>query len=172
MNTFYNTLGTLLALLLLAAFVWAAYIGLVFLVEQFGMLDDTFTPVLVIASVVFISGILILSSAIRFHARQSDRQVHPEKAVLYTRISESIIGVKPDMPLLKESCKEWTPLMTLWAEDEVLTAFLSFRDLIESEAPAREALNESGLKLILAIRRDLGHRNRGIKRTTFTASDS
>ena len=164
MNHILNILGFLLALLVLAGLVWAGYYGLMFLVGQFGSLDSDTMPVLVVASVVFFSGVLILASAIRFHARQNDRQIHPEKAVLYTRLLESLEAIgQPERNFITET----TPLakhMLLWAGIGVMEAYSRLLGELEKPKEKRGAVDKLITALVAEIRRETVQSSRGLRR--------
>lgn len=164
MKHIFNILGFLVSLLLLAGLVWAAYIGLMFLVAQFELIGRSEMPVLIIASVVFVAGVMIIAASLRNHARRNDKQIHPEKAVLYTRVTETmddIESISAEGTFSKIS-NPWLPHLRLWAGDEVLAAFSRLRNHLDKpEADAKETARLS-TRLLLEIRKDLGHRNRGI----------
>jgi hypothetical protein len=162
MNQILNILGFLLSLLLLAGLVWAAYIGLMFLVAQFELIGRSEMPVLIIASVVFIAGVMIIASAIRYYARSNDKQIHPEKAVLYTNIINAM-GEAGDLGAdFMDQSNQWIPHLQLWAGDEVLAAFYRLRNHLDKDGTDENEMEKLAVRLILEIRKDLGHRNRGI----------
>ncbi len=157
-----NILAIITALALLGVVVWGGYLGMRFVVIQFGLIDAREMPILVVASVVFMAGSVVIAAAIRSASMRNDKQVHPDKAFLYNSIVKILTGTEADAAGLEYELSGWLPQMQLWAGDEVLKQYMRLRNRLQQSDHTDDELKKLSGLLLLEIRRDFGHRNRGI----------
>jgi len=157
-----NILAFIAALGALAFIIWGGYLGIRFLVDQFGLLDVREMPDLIIASVVYLAGAAIVAGSIRNSMKHNDKNIHPEKAVLYSKFINAWNSFNGERKNLAEETGSLLAHMQLWASDDVLKQFIRFQELLwEDDSPDEVITKEAG-KLLLEIRKDLGNKNKGI----------
>lgn len=171
MKTLGNILAFLLALAVLAFVIWGGYIGVRFLAGQFELIDSREMPVLIISSVVFLAGMAILANAIRSVLHKRDKQIHPDKAKVYTRIFNILSQPDPDFKMVKSQLNEWLPGMQLWAGDDVLKSFNRLIESLEHSDISHDKLTKKAASLMLEIRKDLGYKNRRISFSPFKTNN-
>lgn len=154
-----NVLAFLLVVAILAGLGWGGYIGLKFLVNQYEIVDRDIAAILVISSVIVLVSTLIIAGAIRNLDKGSDKQIHPEKAVLYTRFMESWYNENEEEGLRQLLDLEQS--MLLWAGDQVLKEYLKLHELIRDESSKDNLINQAQ-QILNEIRRDLGAQNKDI----------
>lgn len=162
MKIFGNIIAFIASFGLLGLIVWGGYLGIRFLVEQFGMIDSREMPVLVISSLVYLAGAAMVAGAIRSSFQWNDKNVHPEKTALYSRILNDWNAFDGDRQQFAKQTTEWFPHMQLWAGDEVLKQYQQLRLSLNKADSSEETLQQHAGKLLLEMRKDLGHKNRGI----------
>ncbi|MCW9708169.1 hypothetical protein [Fodinibius salsisoli] len=154
-----NILAFIVAAGILVAIGWGGYIGITFLVKQYEIINPQFAAVLIISSVILLVSALIIASAIRNQDKGSDKQIHPEKAVLYSRFMESwYAGNHEDR---REKLKELEKHMIIWASDDVLQEYLKLNELLREEK-GNPQLVAKVKDIVIAIREDLGAENKDI----------
>lgn len=152
-----NILAFTVAVGILAAIGWGGYIGINFLVNQYEIINPQLAAILIISSVVILISALIIAGAIRSLDKGSDKQIHPEKAVLYSRFIESCFESNHDDR--REQLKELEKQMVIWAGDEVLRKYLK---LIEHMKDGKQQQADQIKDIVTAIRRELGADNKDI----------
>lgn len=162
-----NIIAYIAALSALAFIIWGGYLGIRFLVEQFGLLDAKEMPVLVIASVVYLAGAAIVAGAIRNAMKYNDKNIHPEKAVLYSNFINALKSNESEPRNLAKETSQWLPHMQLWASDDVLKQYIQFQKVIRENNSTNEVISKIAGQLLLEIRIDLGNKNQGITPAMF-----
>ncbi len=164
MKPLYNILIFFVCLALLAALVFFLIFSAKFLIEQYEHLDPQWSSGIMIISAVFLICTLIIGRAIHSISNNKDKIIHPEKSVVYGNFIE--IWSKQD-PLVLQDKKYQKDLninskqMLLWASDGVLKAHSKLQK-ITMDNPEPDKIKSQVEKVILAMRKDVGHRNIGV----------
>lgn len=141
---------------------WLAYLGIRFIIDQFEVIDQRTGAVLTILSVVIILSASILGGAIRSAIRSADKTIHPEKAIIYKKF----LDIWYSNNNIEEYPREHSDLdkaMSLWASDGVLKQYLSFKNSNKSSEIQETLMKVRAEKVVLAMRKDLGQQNFGIR---------
>jgi hypothetical protein len=162
-----NILAFIAALGALAFIIWGGYLGIRFLVDQFGLLDAREMPVLIIASVVYLAGAAIVAGSIRNAMKHNDKNIHPEKAVLYSKFINAWNSYESTPKSLVNETDQWLSHMQLWASDDVLKQYIQFQKVLRENNSSNEVITKDAGKLLLEIRKDLGNKNKGISPAMF-----
>jgi hypothetical protein len=160
MNKFTNSLFVFGALILMFLFIWSVYIVFTFVISQFEIFDARETAIVTVSSLVFLVSFLILATAIRSSIQKGDKRVQPQKADLYSRYSLIYDTLLSNSEEFEREVQDLNRHMMLWAADEVLKEYGRLLQLIEKGEKGVEA---QAVNVLLEIRKDLGHKNRGVK---------
>lgn len=159
MKKINNILAFLAVLIILVAIGWGGYVGIQFLIRQYDIIDPQLAATLIIFSVVLLICALIVAGAIRSLDRGSDKQIHPEKAVLYTQFLES--WYNKEKQARNDQLKSLKENMLIWAGDNVLHEYLELNELIQRDHDAGEVIQQAEV-VLTEIRKDLGANNKNI----------
>lgn len=165
---------TLAAFTVLLAGICAVYALAHQLIAVFAGLDAKFgAAVAITAGTVIVSVISVVFSRY-LETRATIRKEHREKKIpvyesLIGFIFKIFMGVKdektPDEKELLEFMSDFTQRAIVWASDDVLNAWIQFRDMSLNE----EEVKKNPMKLMFSyenvlreIRKDLGHKNKNL----------
>jgi hypothetical protein len=171
-------LGTGLRILIALGFVgglaWSLFRLILWLADFFRSLDSDVAKAIVAAGATVMASLVALIGSKAYEARLAVRQ---ELRAKKTPVYESIVGTlyklmfatmlsKPQMSEqeVKQFIAETTERLTIWGSDALLSQWGKWK----TEAAANQDRALFGFEeLLLAIRRDLGHRNWRIQRGTI-----
>jgi len=158
--------GSLLAILIVIGIIvavgWGGYIGIRYVIGQFGLINPQLAALLTISALTAIICSLLIAGAIRTLNGVHHASIHQEKAVIYTRFIEAwISGIKNGTDLFREMY-ELKPHLLILSGDAVLKQFDILTRMLQEEGQTRDRLVEQAEKVLLEMRKDLGNRNRGI----------
>lgn len=160
MKKFTNTLLVIGALMLMFLLIWGVYIGVTFVINQFEIFDARETAIVTVGSLIILISSLIVATAIRSSIQKGDKKIQPQKAELYTRYSTIHEMLESDSGQFEKEVHELNRQMMLWAADDVLKEYGRLLNMIEK---GEKGLEAQATHVLMEIRKDLGHRNRGIK---------
>jgi hypothetical protein len=153
-----NFIIFLFALAAFALFGFLLYLGFVFLQSQYRQLDEGWIPFFWLFSLLMVVCTLILAGAIRFVATRGDKPVLPEKAAVYQKLLEHLDeNGRPD-----QLPADFRKSFALWANSDVLARFINWYDMHQTN-PTNDVSRRSAQRLIMEIRRDLGHKSTNLK---------
>ncbi|WMJ72689.1 hypothetical protein RCC89_05855 [Cytophagaceae bacterium ABcell3] len=159
-------IGSIFAFLLMTAFIvlviWGSFVGFDFLAGQFGKVGAAEMPVLIIASAVYLGGVLVIASFLRAAHHRHDKQVAPEKKAIYSKLMNVLTIPELNSISLSREMAELAPDVKMWGGDEVLKRFMKLNASIQKGEVQQNNLKFLIGNLMLEIRKDLGHRNRGV----------
>jgi hypothetical protein len=148
--------GTFALMLLL---IWGMYLGVTFVINQFEMFDARETAIVTVSSLVVLISSLIIATSIRSSIQKGDKKIHPEKARLYTRYLEVYELSKKNSKDFDKQVEDLNRHMILWAGDEVLKEYGQLLKMIDN---GDEDIQAQATNVLLEIRKDIGHKNRGV----------
>jgi hypothetical protein len=159
MKQFTNFLLVLASLALMFLVIWAFYLGVMFVINQFEFFDARETAIVTVSSLVVLFSALIIAMAIRSSIQKGDKKIHPVKAELYSSYMNAYDILKNNPDDFDAELTRMNRQMMLWAGDDVLKEYGRLLNMIEKgdKNVYRQATN-----VLLEIRKDLGHKNRGI----------
>ncbi len=164
MKPYFNILVFTLSLAVFITLGFLLFFGTKFLIDQYEHLDPQWSSGIMIISAVFLICTLIIGRAIHSISNNKDKIIHPEKSVVYQNFIELwsqndplVLGDEKFRKDLKINSKQ----MMLWASDGVLKAHSKLQNL-SVDNPNQEKISSQFEKVILAMRKDVGHQNIGI----------
>ena len=80
MKTLTNILTFFIALALFVAIIWAAFLGIQYVITRFTLLEPQVEAAAIIFSFMLLFSAFIIAGAIRNKTSRGDNTVHPEKA--------------------------------------------------------------------------------------------
>ena len=168
----------------LAIIVFAVYLLIrvsVFFVGALKTLFEKYTTIAVALVTGFLAFISTIIAKVIEHKLSINNQIRNERQEIYVKflnwlINSLLYGNIGDNDKLVSEIREYQKLMTIYGSDKVLKAWMEFKNVIintvlnkkyiskkermtiyiKNEAPYLE-------KLLLALRKDLGYKNRNIK---------
>lgn len=165
------------ALLVLAAMAWGLYAVSVRLVAYLLTLNPNVAAAIIAGSVTVLVSTASVVIAKHLENRALIFKEHHEKKIpvyeslisfLYKVLFSSKIGDAPTETEMIKFFAGFTDKITVWGSDEVLKAFSDFRRQAvrnaESNSPDPSGVMFLYEDLLLAVRRDLGHKNKGLQR--------
>ena len=155
-----NFIALLFALAFVAALAYGGYLGVGYLVGQFGVIDESTKAVLSISSVTILLAAFVIGWFIRAAHSRGDKPIHPEKSMVYARFIDAWRG-QTNPAVADNILTELRRPMAIWASDGVLKSFYKFCQLLE-EGGDTAKVQQQGVKTLMLIRKDLGHDNMGI----------
>lgn len=168
-----TSIGVIIVLLLAIA---ACYGIVCKLIDLFAAVDPDYGVALIAAAVTIILSVLSIILSRYFEAQAIVRKEHREKKIpvyedLLAFMSKMSMGTKTgNSPTEKEMIEfmyKFTQQSMVWAADEVLNAWIKFhRTSLDEDAKAKDPsqLMFQYEDLIRAIRKDLGHKNKGLNK--------
>lgn len=160
MKYIINFIALLFALAFVAALAYGGYLGVRYLIGQFGVIDEGTKAVLSISSVTILLAAFVVGWFIRSAHSRGDKPIHPEKSMVYARFIDAWQS-QGEAAFAESILSELRRPMALWASDGVLKSYYKLCQLIE-DSTEHSKLQQQGIKTLMAIRKDLGHDNIGI----------
>lgn len=167
-------LQALPGLALLALLVWGLYGGTNWLVEAITKAESSVAAAFIAAAVAVVGSVISLAvgkayetrSAIRNDLRQKKTPVYEDivHTLLYDVMFAQILGKEtPSERQIMEFFARITEKLTIWGSDDVLRVYGEFK---ANSATVNDPMQSIFMleDLLLAIRKDLGHRNKGVGR--------
>lgn len=158
----------ILSICLLSTLVILSYFVIVLINEQLEKIDKAIITGLIIAATSLITFVLSKLLEIR---QQQITTLREHKAELYTKISKmffdllkSIRSDKPQIAIGKERDNIAEQIYTcnqdliVWGSDDVVKKFISYRENVKNPNTIFTSIGD----LFISIRKDLGHKNRGL----------
>ena len=175
MNDRTSTVVTLTGgFLVILAAIGALYGVFQSLISAFAGLDPKYGAALIAAAGTIVVSVMSVVVSRYLETRTSIRKEHREKKIpvyedLIQFMFKVMMGVKtdnaPDEQEVLEFMSTFTQRAMVWASDDVLNAWIRFRGASMDEQQANPiALMFVYEDLILAIRKDLGHKNKDLTR--------
>jgi hypothetical protein len=158
MNSNNNLLNAGLAIVFIAILGWVV----IFLFSEIGRAPWQFITILI----AFLGGLITLAGNLQLQIRNEQRE---KKIEIYEEVIQFFFEVVFATKLGHESKSEEElvdffqriiPKLVLWASDDVLATFIKFRQL-SNQSGGTSAFSLFG-KLLLDIRKDLGHQNKSL----------
>ncbi len=149
----------------------AAYWLLSWLAEVFGALNPTVAVGIIAASAtVLVSVISVLLSKRLEHQTSIQKEIRERKVPVYEKLIGFIFrvfkGIKENKPITEQEMldfmMEFTQNIIVWGSDEVIDAFHKFR--VASMSGEQANILFIVEDILLAIRKDLGHKNKNLIR--------
>jgi len=171
-----SKLLAVVALAVLAALAWGLYALAATLVAYLMTLNPNVAAAIIAGSftVLVSTGSVVVGKHLEKRALVSKE--HRDKKIpvyeglisfLYRMVFGSKLGNTPTEDEVVKFLAEFTDKITVWGSDDVLKAFVTFRRQSVKNAEESSvdpmALMFLYEDLLLAVRRDLGHKNRGLK---------
>lgn len=163
MKTPGDYFGLLMALAIFIAIGYSLVFGIKFFIGQFGILGTEATAQLVIISVILIICALIIAAAIRGNQLKNDKIVLPDKAKLYSEFVNYYVETAKIISEGGAVNYRFRSDMALWAGKDVLKAYMYFVNYLDGKSPESKRVFELGEKVILEMRKDIGHQNYRLK---------
>ena len=163
-----------LGLLLLGLLGWACVAAVSWFVDLINGLDSDVATAFVVASVAVVGSVSSLAlskayetrAAIHRDSREKKTPVYEEivHTLLYDVMFAKILGKEtPGQQDLMEFFARTTEKLTIWGSDDVLRSYGEWKTKAGlADDPMKSILMFE--ELLLSIRKDLGHRNKGIGR--------
>jgi len=157
---------------LLALLIYASYKSLAFLWEVFSHVNPTVGAGIIAASATVIVSVISVLVAKRLEYRAALLKEHREKKTpFYEEMVKFIfriafsekLGMDPltDKEMI-EKLAQFTESLVVWGSDEVIDAWFRFRNRSINGIDSPTAVLFEVESILLAIRQDLGHSNKGI----------
>lgn len=166
MKPAYRTLTIITSMIFTGAIVALCFVGIKYLIDQYPYRYDEWSSPVVTISAVALVCTFILSRSVYSLASRMDKNIHPEKAIVYG----NFIEIRNQMAAASglddtqvRHLQNQRKQMLLWAADDVLKEFLTLEKLIAGSATDSKLLAQAE-RIILCMRRDLGNNNLGILR--------
>lgn len=169
MKLLSTIIGLLLALAFLTASGWGVYLAFQYLNDQYQIIEQPHAAIITLGAIILILCSWIISGAIRSISGNSDRRLHPEKAMIYAHFLE-IWPLEDHFQnhnaQLKHNLQELKKPMALWGSDKVIRQFDKlFQTSVDNSGT--DLIWKEANKLLLAIRKDVGHENFNIGNINF-----
>jgi len=159
MKKITNILLVFGAVTLMFLLIWGVYIGVTFVINQFEIFDARETAIVTVGSLIILISSLIVATAIRSSIQKGDKIIQPQKADLYSRYSTIHQMLATDYEEFEKEVSELNRQMILWAADDVLKEYGRLLNMVEK---GEKGVEIQARAVLLEIRKDLGHRNRGV----------
>ena len=165
-------LQPLLGVALLAVLAWGGWKFLQFLWEIFSQVNPTVGAGMLAASATVVVSVVsvLVAKRLEFHAtlakehREKKAPIYEEFVTFVFRIAFSEkLGLEPlsESEMAQQAAK-FTQNLIVWGADDVIDAWFRFRNKsINSDGSGIAVMFEIE-NLLLAIRKDLGHKNKGL----------
>ncbi len=169
--TAYKTLSIIFGFTLLAILVYITFIGIRSAVRVLTALDSDIAVAIIAASATVLVSVISIVLGKAYEARALIQKEHREKKIpvyedlfkfIFRILTGNRIGGAPSENEILEFMADFTQRIMVWGSDDVVAALVRWRRIALDE----EELKNNPIKLlllyeqlILAIRRDLGHRN-------------
>ncbi len=164
----------LLGLVILALIVWGLYAGTKGLIGAITEAKSSVVASFLAAAVAVVGSVITLAvgkayetrAAIRNDLRQKKTPVYEDivHTLLYDVMFAEMLGRElPAQPQLMEFFARITEKLTIWGSDDVLRVYGEFKANAATENDPTQGIFMFE-DLLLAIRKDLGHRNKGVGR--------
>lgn len=168
-----NALNLVFGFAVLVALVWGTWWGIVALGRFLTSLDSDLALVIVAAAATGIVSIVSVALSKAYETRANIwKDLRAKKTPVYEQIVEMLFKVmfadklgdkRPTESELLQFFAKTTEQITIWGSDDLVKAFSEFKTVAgTSENPVQAIFLFEDL--LLAIRRDLGHRNKGLDR--------
>lgn len=168
-----------LPFLYLIIFLYVIYYGLCKFIDFLNSTNSDVAKAVIAGAVAIVIAIITQAFAKWYEQRVSILKEHRDKKIpiyeelisfFFSILSAEKLGKKP--PSEKEIIdflNKFTQKLIVWGSDEVIAKYKSFRNAsIEAATNPQENMGVASLlkfeTLLLAIRKDLGHKNNGLKR--------
>lgn len=158
---------------LLAVLVWLSAKALIGVGRYLGALDSDLSRALVAAAATALASVIALVGSKAYEAKLAVRQeLRARKTPIYERIIQTLYrvvfaGVLSQPQLSEKELKTFfaatTEQLTVWGSDYLLRAWGEWKKQAGTQDSPEQALFLVE-DLLFAIRKDLGHRNRGLGR--------
>ena len=161
-------------LVVLALIVWGLYAGTKSLIGAITEAESSVAAAFIAAAVAVVGSVISLAvgkayetrAAIRNDLRQKKTPVYEDivHTLLYDVMFAKMLGKEPPaQPQLMEFFARITEKLTIWGSDDVLRVYGEFKS---NPATVNDPTQSIFMfeDLLLAIRKDLGHQNRGVGR--------
>lgn len=171
----------IVALLVLAAFVYGAFVAVRAVFNVVTSLDSEIAVAIIAAAATgFVSVISIVLSKL-YESRTLLQREHREKKIpvyeeLIKFMSRMFIGAKtgnqPTEKELLQFMSDFTQRVMIWGSDNVLAVWVKWRRSSTGEGASKANPKKLMIiyeDLIFAIRKDLGHKNKGLTETDILA---
>lgn len=166
---------SLFALILLALIVWGVYfLGITFITGLSRLQSDIAVGIIAASATVIVSVISVVSAKQLENRANIRQELRTKKIPIYEEIISTLFKILFAEKLGKKKLSEVETMaffvtssekLTIWGSDEVVLAFRACRTASLTGTRPEEFLFMYE-KLLLAIRKDLGHKNRNFKRGT------
>lgn len=164
-NTIQNTFAALIVILLLVLAGWGLYESLQLLLAQYRLLETQQTSLFVLIACLALVCTLTLALLLRGAIRHMAMRMQPEKAAAYRTFAEFWFqrSMNTDLRAGNQLPKELHAAMSLWASESVLKTYQELVRTLGDPAVTHEVVIEYGEKVLLAMRKDIGTSNNGVK---------
>ena len=164
----------LLGFMFMALFIWGGVALVHYLVSTFAGLNPNVAAAIVAGiATVFVSLVTVIVGKRAEAVALITKEQREKKIPVYESFIEFSIRYTlkkgGDSQLSEEEVRqfltEYTQRMMVWGSDEVIAAWVTFRYSSIGSSPSTDgnAVLEQFEKIILAMRKDLGHKNKGFK---------
>lgn len=140
---------------------YAIVAGVKFLIAQFDLLGTELAGIMIIISVLLLVCSFIIAGAFRNNKRKDDKQVHPEKAYIYSNFINYYITIRESIRKTGAINYRFRSDITLWAGKNVLKSYMQFNKNLDELNPDNPKIMEQAEKVIFEMRKELGHDNYG-----------
>lgn len=174
-KTARHILSVFLGLLLLGGLACGLFVAVRATFQVLASINSSLAVAIIGASATVLVAVLSVVLGKIYEARSLIQKEHREKkipvyedliAFVFRVLMGARTGRSPSEQEMIEFMMGFTQRVMVWGSDEVLTAWVKWRRLATSEVEMRSdpmKLMRNYEELILAIRRDLGHRNKGLQ---------
>ncbi len=161
-------------LAVLALIVWGLYAATKWLVGAITTAESSVAAAFIAAAIAVVGSVISLAvgkayetrAAIRNELRQKKTPVYEDivHTLLYDVMFAKMLGREPpSQPQLMEFFARITEKLTIWGSDDVLHVYGEFKANAATVNDPKQSIFMFE-DLLLAIRKDLGHRNKGVGR--------
>lgn len=161
------------SLVVLGLVGWGVHAGVKWLIGALQTLDSDLAKTLVAASLAVVGSVVSLALSKAYETRSAvQMDLRAKKTPVYEDIVKTLYGVffsrilgakDADQKDLMQFFARTTEKLTIWGSDDVLKAYGEWRSQsIKADNPTEGLFMLEGF--ILKIRKDLGHRNAGLRR--------
>jgi hypothetical protein len=172
---FLKTVTFCFGLALTGGLIWVAGRAMLLLGDWIGQQkSDIAVGIIAAATTVFVSVVSLIYSKYLEQKASVEQDLRVKKGPMYEKVIESIHAVImssktgktiPETELIK-MFTEMTQELTIWGSDDVVRQFGNFRSLSVSPKGPMDILFTYE-NLLLAIRKDLGHKNANFQKGCF-----
>ena len=163
----------LIGLALFAFIIWGGYKFISYLFQIFTTLKPNIAVAIIVGSATIIASTLAIVLGRYFEAKKERKVAHRDKKVkLYNEILKTLFDLftgseedRPNQEELVSFLREIQRKIILWSDPNVIKSYTKWHKELTSQPQQPKA--KSMIKMIdffLALRKDLGHSNKGIKR--------